>query len=294
MRNSIIIHSLLLLIAFFYYFEVDKKDIDPDKPYRVVVDFTFKESSLNKYAKADVGAAKPKSDEVKAVEQNTVEEVKPTAPTEEVKIETPVKVATPTPPVTTTTTATESPVKIETSDIKIDAPEPDRVPVKEKPAEPSKPAGGSTSSDTPKSGGSTGPSSTSGTGPGKGNTGSGPGADKGKDSDSGAGDAPGKGTGDFDESGNGVFGRKVIFRNTAGLPMNKSGKLYFKVCINRAGRITFIEIDEKKSTIKDREFQKKALSGVKGYLYEPDPKAPAEQCGVLSYIIENNAALKIR
>ena len=59
---SIIIHSLLLLIAFLYYLPEIKVEEDEEKPpYAVKVDFTFQESSLSKLAHDDEGAQRAKS-----------------------------------------------------------------------------------------------------------------------------------------------------------------------------------------------------------------------------------------
>ena len=126
-------------------------------------------------------------------------------------------------------------------------------------------------------------------GTGKGNEGTGPGKDSGDDSTSGEGDA-GNGTGVYDDTGDGVFGRRVIYRNIKGVfgVAHQTGVIAAKVCINRMGLVTYAEILEFESTVKDRRTLKKALEAFQGYKYEPDPKAPREQCGKLTLEIEKN------
>ena len=295
MRNSIILHLLLLLIAFFYSFSVDNKYKDPEKPYRVYVDIDFKPSSLSTYAHADVGKARPKTDQPKATEEAKVEEVKTTpTPVETPKV--PTTTPTPTPPVPTsqTTTKDDSPVRVQQSDVKFDDPVPDKVPVKTTPTPTETPkettkseSGGSESSSKSSSTSSSGSSTKDGTGTGKGDTGTGAGADKGKDDDSGKKDG-GVGEGEFDGSGDGIFGRKVIYRNYKNIPMHTSGRIVFRVCINRGGAVTYVEIDNTQTTVKDRNTLKEALTAAKGYKFEQDPKAPREQCGILRFTINNN------
>lgn len=294
-RISIVIHLLLLLIAFIYSFQVEVKDPDPEKPYRVMVDFDFKESSLSTYAHADVGESRPKNTEVQKVEVND-----PKPPTEEITEEvTPPSVpipATPTPPVVTKTTVEESTVKIDESPIEIDAPSREEVPVVKPKAEPSRPT---TTNTTPgrsgagtvgsPTGTSSRPQSTSnGSGQGKSNTGTGRGSDSGPDVTSGIGNSS-DGTGEYDGSGNGIFKRKVIYRNVSALPMTTSGKVVIKTCINRMGTVTFTEIINAETTIKDRAILKKTLTAAKGYKYQPDPNAPKEQCGKLTVSLDIDA-----
>ena len=294
MRNSIIIHLLLLLIAWFYMFPVtEKKEAYPPP---VVVDFTFEESSLSKYAKEDVGKKRAKTKEVKKVE---------TTPTE-VKVEetvvppipnTPVKeTSIPSEPVVAEVMDEESPVEAVEEEMILDEPEEEIIPdpVVEEPVEVVKEVKNPIDK-TPitKNGGDSktgveNPSSIDGEddGTGKGNTGDGQGADKGNDGDSGLGDE-GAGTGEYDGSGNGVFGRRVIYRNTTRVLAvgfeNQIGKtIVAKFCVNRAGKITYAEIlDDMTDAIIPLGKEKQVLRGIYGYKVEPDLKAPREQCGML-------------
>jgi outer membrane biosynthesis protein TonB len=299
MRTSVILHTLLLLITFFYSFSTKVKDPDPEKPYKVTIDFTeLKESSLSKYAHADVGEKRPKTEEI--------ELLAPTKPMEiireDVKVEIPkvtIPTPTPTPPVTSTTVVDEAPVQVIELEIEIEKPTTERIPevVKEtpKPSPPapptpsrepdSKPSGGPVTSNTPStsSGTNTNPASRSdGSGTGKGNSGSGQGASSGSDNTSGSGQRL-DGTGAYDGQGESIFGRKPIFRNWKALPKVKSGKVAVKICVDRQGKVGFAEILELESTITDPSTLKQILRAAYGYIYEVSTTAPAQQCGKLSF-----------
>ena len=137
------------------------------------------------------------------------------------------------------------------------------------------------------------PSRSGGTdGSGEGQSGDGPGASEGNDSDEGKGTG-GPGTGTYDGSGRGVFGRKVIHRNfkdilSVGFENQEGKKIVAKICINRSGHVVFAELLEFETTaIIPAGKDKKVLKGFYGYRYERDMSAPEEQCGKLSFLIEN-------
>ena len=115
------------------------------------------------------------------------------------------------------------------------------------------------------------PSIKDGEGSGRGNSGDGRGSDNsGNDGDSGIGTG-GYGEGEFDDSGDGIFGRKVIYRDPSILQSTgKSGKIVFKVCINRRGVISYLEINELESTITDKEILRGAIRSMQKYKFEPD------------------------
>ncbi len=126
-------------------------------------------------------------------------------------------------------------------------------------------------------------------GTGKSNTGDGQGADReGSDRDSGRGTAD-HGEGEFDASGDGIFGRKVIHHPYDELSKvyAKSGKIWIKTCINPMGRVTYVEIDELNTTVKDYTILRNALEAARKYRFENDFTAPKEQCGVIRINVEN-------
>lgn len=131
----------------------------------------------------------------------------------------------------------------------------------------------------------------SGTGTGEEGTGKGDG-DEGDDNDDGIGTG-GSGEGEYDDSGDGVFGRKVIHRDFSMVETasSKSGVIVFTVCIDRSGNVSWSEINEFESTIKDRTVRKAALRSINKYKYEEDRSAPREQCG--KYKLTINTVLGI-
>lgn len=294
---AIILHLLLLLIMFFFFFPSVTTKMDPDIPPKIVVDFSYKASSLSKYAHADTGKPKPKTknvEKVKAVKTKVVKPVvkKPTIKKPEVK-KPEIK------PATTPVTQDDSPVVMEEDDVVIedpdieleDVPEPEPLEEVEEVAEEVPSTDASDPSDTDGSS-DVDPSMTEGEdgGTGKGKTGDGPGDGKGNDSTSGKGDA-GNGTGTDPGRGDGIFGRRVVKRNIAGIykTLKESGIIAAKVCINKSGVVSYVELLEMESTIKDRKTLRKALEAFQGYLYEPDFGAPEEQCGKLTLQLDINA-----
>ncbi len=126
-------------------------------------------------------------------------------------------------------------------------------------------------------------------GTGKGDSGAGKGSDSsGDDNDSGIGTGD-HGEAEFDTSGDGIFGRKVIYRDPSmiALASSKSGQIVFKVCISRKGNVSYIEIDDFKTTINNRSLLKKALNALHKYKYEVDYTAPKEQCGQYTLKVDN-------
>lgn len=91
----------------------------------------------------------------------------------------------------------------------------------------------------------------------------------------------------YDGSGDGVFRRKIIYRDVSATRavMNTSGKVATKVCINRAGIVTYVELINEETTIQDKNVLRAYLKAARGYKFQPDPDAPKEQCGKLSFMI---------
>jgi outer membrane biosynthesis protein TonB len=302
-RISFIIHVLILLIAFFYYLPQVELDVEDEKPpYAVKVDFTFEESSLSKFAHEDEGAQRAKSEsapeetpEQPTQEQATQPEVIETTQPQVIDVPKP-DIKMPTPVVTkdevieTKTPIEESPVKV------VEKPKaPTSKPVPTKPS--SSPSTSSTSGST--TGTSTSkPSTVNGKegGTGKGNTGTGAGKDKGDDGDAGVGNNTSDGTGAYDGSGDGVFGRKIVYRDKSAAKeaTTVSGKVSVKVCINRAGTVTYVELNNAETTIRDKITLKKYLKAAYGYKFQPDLSAPKEQCGKMSFKIDNSINNKLR
>lgn len=314
-RISIILHLLILLIAFFYYLpEVDLAELEDKPPYAVKVDFTFQESSLSKFAHDDEGAQRAKSES--APTQEEVKEEQPETPAEEVKpveeeVVKPEEIEVTKPQVINVTRPQiklPAPVYKPTDDVVIAKNPADEAPVKvsepSKRAEPTPQKAGGASGGAPSktSGSTTGSSTTppstvngSTAGTGKGNTGTGAGRDSGNDGDAGMGNTS-DGTGEYDGSGDGVFGRKIVFRDLSATKaaINVSGRVVTKICINRAGIVTYTELIPAETTVRDKKTLKLYLKAARGYKFQPDLKAPKEQCGKLSFKVDNTVNNQVR
>lgn len=313
-NTSIVIHLLLLLIAFFYFWTMDIKPV-PKENVTTYVAIEFKESSLSKYAHADAGKKKAKTESTKKIETKKPKPiVTPPKPKVVVPVPKPVEKPTPTDPIITETPMDESPVEAVEEIIEVEDPEPEDIPeevveeveeevITEEDLEEllQEEQEGEESSEEAEveaeSGGTSGDGGNDDTdssiegdgGTGESNSGDGDGASSGDDGDEGVGDA-GAGTGDYDGSGDGIFGRKIVKRNWRGLDLSKGiGKIVLKFCVNREGDVTYVEILDEGTTESDPSKLKKALTAMKGYKVQKDPNAPAEQCGKYLFKIDVNA-----
>jgi hypothetical protein len=314
MRNSILIHLALLLIAWFFTFPAKPKDPEK-KDFAVTVEFVdFKESSLSTYAHSDPGKQRPKQEEVKKVTPVKVEKIDPV-------VKPPVEIPKPDPviqpqvvdPIVSEILEEDSELEAIKEEIEIEEvepetiePEPELEPIDEPVFEEipeevveeveAEEASGPLSEDAAETGATaSNPSSLEGEegGTGKSDSGTGAGASSGNDGDEGMGDS-GDGTGEFDGSGDGIFGRKVIYRNIQAAinSAKESGRVVAKVCINRAGVPTYAEIDEMETTISDKSTLRNFLKAIQGYRYEKDGSAAEEQCGRLAFTMDIDTQAK--
>ena len=97
---------------------------------------------------------------------------------------------------------------------------------------------------------------------------------------------PGTGEAGRDFSGDGIFGRRVVYRaNVKGLT-REPGKLVVNLCVNRTGTVTYVALNREETTISDPELQRNAQRVTRKYKFEKDYTAPREQCGKLSFIFK--------
>ena len=323
-RITIGVHALLLLLAFFMRCEHEKA---AENQYAVAINFEeiipppeekleeFVESSNSTKSQSSEGAPKETADkpaEIEEVEQKVLETTKPEVeiPKPTPDIPTPIEEI-----VSETVSEEESDVTAVEEDIEIAEPELEPVPDPEPDPEPipdPDPTPRTNPGQTSKTGsildilkdklgGSKDegnkegdPSRSDGEpgGTGKGDSGTGKGSDaSGNDGDSGRGDG-GLGEGEYDGSGAGVFGRKVIYRNPNVIKLgfeNQEGKIItVKVCVDRAGNVRYAELlDTETNAIMTRAQAKKVIFEFKKYKYEEDFKAPKEQCGKIKLRIQN-------
>jgi len=325
-RIAIGVHLLLLLLAFFlkcpndkaidhqYVVAINFEEIVEPEPEKLE-DFT--ESSNSTKSQSTEGAAKETADKPAEIEEVELKPLETTEP----EIKEPKPTPTPTPPtpteivsatlddMETDVVAVEDEIEVEDAELEdVPEPAPDPEPVPDPEPAPKKNTsildkmGSVLDKIKPKAGGSKDegnkkgePSRSDGKpgGTGKGETGTGKGSDKsGNDGDSGIGSG-GLGEGKYDGSGRGVFGRKVIHRNfkeilAVGFGNQEGKRIVAKICINKGGSVVYAELLEMETNANMTKSQKKqVLKGFYGYRYEPDPTAPKEQCGKLSFVLEN-------
>ena len=94
----------------------------------------------------------------------------------------------------------------------------------------------------------------------------------------------GDGYGGSEVLGEGIFGRKVIYRANVKKITEREGKMSMKLCVDRQGNVTYSEFLRDGSTIFDPNLVAKAEATAAKYRFEPDPTAPARQCGKLTFI----------
>ena len=291
------------------------------------VEFRNTKSSNSTKSRSSEGAQRAKSESPKKIEAPKPTEVKVPTPakTQPKPVPTPtppVEAQEPTPPVISETTTEESEIEAVEEPIEVEDPEPEYIPeptpdpipadepviinnpelpslddiigdINDDPIEmeeenvPAEETGSGDESSSTSGSGDSDPSLKDGDGgSGKGDTGDGRGSDAdGDDGDSGRGTGD-HGEGEYDASGHGIFGRQPIY-NDKTMPNSKSGKLVFKICINRRGIVTYVEINELETTIKDYDVLRQGLESMRKYKFEVDLSAPKEQCGKYSYVIDN-------
>lgn len=95
-----------------------------------------------------------------------------------------------------------------------------------------------------------------------------------------------KGTGQFDATGGEIFKRKIISRDIENFKNDLSvkGTVTVKVCIDRAGRVTFAEIIPEESNIKNPSTLAIFLKAARSYRFQTLLIVPDEQCGKLVFI----------
>ncbi len=313
---SIILHALILLISFLYYLpQVDTQLLEEKPPFAVKVDFRFEESELSKVAHEELpkiekqsegassneGAPKPDVPKEESAPPAKVEETPAPTPVErpeEIKVESPRTINIPKPSIRVPNPVPSRPD--ERIEVKNPAPE---APVKV--STPARPAsGGASSSTAPAGGGSpkgTGSTSGEGTpkpsgangapgGTGTGNAGSGSGKSAGTGTGTGDGNKS-SGTGAFDESGRGIFGRKPVKYDYSWVGQAKNqadNKVTVKICIDPDGYVTFAEIIQNETRLRDKNILKNYLKAARNYLFEKDRKAAREECGKIILEVQRN------
>jgi hypothetical protein len=100
----------------------------------------------------------------------------------------------------------------------------------------------------------------------------------------------------WDNTGDGVFGRKIIYRDLKSLRAApyESGTIQIKVCIDRNGIVKYAEVFRESSTIKDIRTLKSYLKAASKYKFEPSTDALKYECGKIAFRIDNSRNRTLR
>ena len=305
LRISVAIHILILLIALYPILRDDPLQ-NIDKQYAVAITFDNSGASNSFKGQAAEGEQRPLNETVDKVRTAPMEKIPNKNPNKSIPQP---KVQVPTPQ--TPTAPAESDIFEEESDVMAvedvpevvnevpkqkvktnNKPQTNKTPVETDSQEevedvPAQVPGAINSPVSDNGNNSSSPSNKNGSGTGQGNKGKGAGKDKsGNDSTSGMGTG-GVGVGAFDGSGKGIFGRQPVKRpKMRELDLDKRGKIAFKICIDRKGRSTFVDVLRRGTTIRDKAIIRKAIDYVGSFVWEEDYSVAKEQCGKYTLILK--------
>lgn len=98
-----------------------------------------------------------------------------------------------------------------------------------------------------------------------------------------------KGVSRYDDSGNGIYGRMVTYRDKSMILATgrENGTIVMKVCINQEGQVSFVELNEQQTTIKNLVTLKNVLKAMWNYRYTKDENAPNEECGKFTITVDS-------
>ena len=89
-------------------------------------------------------------------------------------------------------------------------------------------------------------------------------------------------TGDGRVSG-GLGGRGVLRSPVVKENSQTTGTVVIKVCVDPSGKIASAEFTQRGTTTSDPNLRSAALSNARQWAFEPNPAAPASQCGFITY-----------
>lgn len=309
-RNSIkakiysaIIISLLLLLVFFYKFDIVVPEDLEAPPYLSLIEFIPQES-IKKYENAGGSKGQEGLETLEGGSQGNAEQTPEpeSEPVAEKKVETTPVEKIPSSPASTPILTNSEP------DI-VKLPSPPKINPTTKPTSPSTtttsvpetkstptPSTNTTHTssgddDHPGSGGS-GTGSGAGQGAGDANTGAGDGAGGGSGTGGGGGTGGGAGAGtgagtgegtgvDFEAIG--VLKRARIYSpDLKKLASATQQKVVFNICINREGDITYNGFNSKLSSTKEIKFVREAMGLMKQFKFKPNPSAARKECGTVT------------
>jgi hypothetical protein len=286
LRISVTLHILILLLALWPLLR-DDPDQSIDTQFSIAVNFSTAEAANSFKGQSSEGAQRPRNETIERVKTAPIDQVnKPQTQTEVPEV----KMPTPTPVETVESDIFEDSEIVAIEEVPEEAEPVQITPVPSNNNSSSEPvdipvdiSGGKTSPANDSGTNSSSPSNKDGSGTGQGSQGDGFGNDgSGNDATSGAGTG-GPGTGIFDGTGDGIFGRQPVSGRPHPDLIKQNGRISMKVCINKRGMNTYVEVIQSESTIKDRRLQNLAMDSMAKYIWEEDYSAAKEQCGKYTY-----------
>ena len=282
-RNSIkakiysaIIISLLLLLVFFYKFDIVVPEDLEAPPYLSLIEFIPQES-IKKYENAGGSKGQEGLETLEGGSQGNSEQTPEpeSEPVAEKKVETTPVEKIPSSPASTPILTNSEP------DI-VKLPSPPKINPSTKPTSPS-----TTTTSVPETKSTPTPSTTTNhtssgddDHPGSGGTGTGSGAGQGAGSGTGAGTGEGTGV-DFEAIG--VLKRARIYSpDLKKLASATQQKVVFNICINREGDIIYNGFNSKLSSTKEIKFVREAMGLMKQFKFKPNPSAARKECGTVT------------
>ncbi len=267
------LHSAVLLLCLIPFMSMETFDAmldKQDKKKKTTIAVNFTPSKAITESKAKASEAPPKAEEVTkpAAVTPTPEPVKP----EPKPVPTPRSLPTPKPVVTPTPKPKPSPRPVPRPVVTAPKPNIPAVPV---PKAPPKPSASSSTSSSSGSASSTPKASPKGGGAATAANGS-----------AGEGKTPGstEGMDDEDDGGDGIFGRKVIYRPNIKNLTKKNGKIQVELCVNRDGKVVSTKYIEEGSNMDDDDLIHATQVAAKKYKFEKDYTVSKKQCGKLTFI----------
>lgn len=254
-------HAALVIFGLLPFLTKEMKE----PTYEKVIEIQFAQFDASSSNKADEKAGAKKKTEQKKTTEKKVETPKPKEKPQPKPLPEKPK------PVLTSENTKTPPIKTAPKPTKVEKPKPQTKPSPKPVEEVEETSEAATESKNESSGNS------AENGKGKG--------DYGKDKGEGT---QGNGKEGDDFTGTAIFSRKVIYRPDIKKIVKKDGRIAINLCINNDGRVVYVKYDKESSTIRDTDNIRKTLEATKLYKFERDYTVPKQQCGKLTFIIDNN------
>lgn len=259
---TVIVHTGILALAILPLMKMTMPD-EPEEEYDTLVTMDFTEFDRAS-KKASDSSPKGGAKQQKKSPEQPKPEVKP-LPTKPPVVEAP----TPEPPIPTSPKVPEKPTPVETKPVPVEEAK-DPAPTPVEPDVTISDENDAPTDDAP------------GTDAGTGTTGNGKSTKPGTGTDA----TPGDGDEGLDFSGDGIFGRRVVYRADVKKITHEEGKIVINLCVDRIGRVVYSKYNTELSTITTPSVVAKAERTAAKYRFDKDYTAAPKECGKLTFIFD--------